>query len=40
MLNAPQGCVLNGILSDEQLKGLAQKYDMDPYADLRFPDTL
>ncbi|KAJ5930005.1 hypothetical protein N7466_005498 [Penicillium verhagenii] len=30
------GCVLEGILSEEQLKVLAERHDMDPDADLRF----
>jgi len=33
------GCVLEGILSEEQLKVLAARYDMDPDADLRFSIT-
>lgn len=31
-----QGCVLDGILSEEQLKVLAERYVMDPDVDLRF----
>ncbi|KAJ5949915.1 hypothetical protein N7454_001499 [Penicillium verhagenii] len=30
------GCVIEGILSEEQLQNLAAQYDIDPNADLRF----
>lgn len=36
LLTLLSGCVLEGIISKEQLKVLAERHDMDPDADLRF----